>query len=1058
MPICLSSLIVGFCYTLLVLALPPKAQGADAPALLKDINVIPADISARDFVVSGNFIFFTAETSSSGRELWRTDGSQAGTILLKDIYPGPRWSSIEPMVPLVFNGTPSVVFAAEDDTHGKELWKSDGTPGGTALVADINPGKADSKPTNLKSYSLFGGGVVFSACEGTHGCEAWFLPSTGNHAALLIDINPGGASSNPANFIEADFGNWQAVLFTADDGSHGSELWGSQLQPGVAWLLLDLAQGPNSSSPTSLVFDAANKLLIFAADAGATHPVAAFRNKGRELWKWNGSGAGVLVADIIAGASGSSPEKLMAAGAWYNFTANQPATGRELWRTDSMNTALRKDVAPGALDSYIGNMTSVDQRLFFNATDRTVEGDPASHGHELWCSNNAPGGATELAADIWPGPQGSNPQSLFAYNSRVYFSADDGVRGRELWRATPSTPPSATLFADFEPGLTSSYPDGFFTKGGKLYFTANAGRRYLYMSDGTPAGTTPIVDLSSGGTQDSYPGQFVPFRNTLIFSASDGVHGWEPWRTDGSTAGTWLIKDIYAGSESSPGWTISSYTASGNYVFMNASDTAHGFELWRTDGTEAGTLMVKDILDGVIGSNPDYLADLGGILYFAATDKVHGRELWRSDGTGSGTYLLKDINPNAASSEPSGLTRVGSAIFFRASGGAPEGEELWKSDGTASGTVRVKEIRLGPVGSMPADFSEMDGIVYFSAGEAAHGIELWRSDGTENGTTMVADINNVGAGSSNPTRLYALGHRLFFQATRADTGRELWVSDGTTAGTSLVMDINPGPGDGTGWAYFGSVNGRLIFTADDGMHGLELWSSDGTAAGTTMLGDFMPGAYSSNPAIGIEYAGVLFFMVSTGADGRVLWRTDGTPSGTVKVGAISDGAQVEGLSSLAALNGTLLMQGYTASTGVELWSFQYDKCPADPAKLEPGTCGCGAADLDGNQNSIADCLYGPELAWRIDQAKSLMRAIKSPFGKKAKRARTQLRTLSYNIEKYAKTWFASLAVKKGKNIKKLSRRAAVSLRSVAASSATRLAGYKKLASASLKALAQAFVH
>src|SRR5262249_53417285 len=113
-----------------------------------------------------------------------------------------------------------------------------------------------------------------------------------------------------------------------------------------------------------------------------------------------------------------------------------------------------------------------------------------------------------------------------------------------------------------------------------------------------------------------------------------------------------------------------SYLTAANGVLMFAAgDATHGYELWRSDGTAAGTYMVKDIVPGSSGSNPQNLIVVGGRLYFTADDGVHGRELWTSDGTAAGTYMLQDIDPGSAASNPLSFYNSNGNLYFTANDG-----------------------------------------------------------------------------------------------------------------------------------------------------------------------------------------------------------------------------------------------------------------------------------------------------------------------------------------------------------------------------------------------------
>src|SRR6266581_889762 len=290
--------------------------------------------------------------------------------------------------------------------------------------------------------------------------------------------------------------------------------------------------------------------------------------------------------------------------------------------------------------------------------------------------------------------------------------------------------------------------------------------------------------------------------------------------------------------------------AVGPGLFFAASDGASGVELWKTNGTDAGTVCVKNINPGA-GSTPLGLTVFNGALYFLANDGSSGAELWKSDGTVAGTVRVKDINPGPIGSSTSGFTVFNGALYFAANDGT-SGVELWKTNGTEAGTVRVKDINTGAGSSSAFGFTVFNGIndgasgaLYFRAdGGAATGIELWKTNGTDAGTVLVKDIN-TGAGSSAPVGFTVFNGTndgangaLYFSAS---DGVELWKTDGTSNGTQLVKSWAVPSFPSSGFTVFhganDGANGALYFRADDGVSGLELWKSDGTTAGTVLVKD-----------------------------------------------------------------------------------------------------------------------------------------------------------------------------------------------------------------------------
>jgi ELWxxDGT repeat protein len=445
----------------------------------------------------------------------------------------------------------------------------------------------------------------------------------------------------------------------------------------------------------------------------------------------------------------------------------------------------------------------------------------------------------------------------------AYFVADDGVHGRELWRSDGTqagTRLVRNIRADAEGTARGSRPAHLTAVGDTLFFSADDGKHgpELWRSDGTRAGTVLVKDIAPTG--GSGPQELARLGRKIFFTARDGRHGRELWRSDGSRTGTVLVKDILPRAPYY-NFPINDVTSIGGKLFFAADDGATGSELWSSGGTRASTVLVRDIRlpkyeeADFPGSTPSGFTGFGGQVYFSADDGWRGSELWASDGTRAGTHLVKDIQPDEVydgSSHPGGFTVAGGRLFFAADGG-PDGRALWASDGTGAGTVLVKAIdptHPEPLdGGGPSGLTRLGTDVMFADNEGVHGRELWRSDGTADGTVLVEDVNPTSGtepNGSTPSALTTVGDRVFFVADDGTHGRELWTSGGTPDSTDLVADVNPchevQAGDGPVPGPLTRGGSGVYFSANDGVHGAELWTSDGTAEGTRMVMDINPAA------------------------------------------------------------------------------------------------------------------------------------------------------------------------------------------------------------------------
>jgi ELWxxDGT repeat protein len=314
-----------------------------------------------------------------------------------------------------------------------------------------------------------------------------------------------------------------------------------------------------------------------------------------------------------------------------------------------------------------------------------------------------------------------------------------------------------------------------------------------WVTDGTSGGS---FQLSSSIKYDGNSSGLL--NGKVIFSGNTPSTAQELFITDGTVVGTVLLKDINPGTNSS---SPDNFVLMNGILYFTAFTVAEGRELWRTDGTPNGTILVKDIVPGRASSDTTsnyHLYSTGSYLLLSAPTPSSGMELWKSDGTNNGTALLKDINPGAASSNPDNFNRYSSIVLFQATDSS-HGTEIWKTDGTSNGTMLLKDIYPGIKSSNPylgfSNLAVFNGRYYFSANDSTHGKELWSTDGTTQNTALVKDIEpGSGSGVNFFFSAMPVGNKFFFTASTTANGTELWQSDGTDAGTQLFKDILPGPG------------------------------------------------------------------------------------------------------------------------------------------------------------------------------------------------------------------------------------------------------------------------
>lgn len=442
------------------------------------------------------------------------------------------------------------------------------------------------------------------------------------------------------------------------------------------------------------------------------------------------------------------------------------------------------------------------------------------------------------------------------------------------------TAQSPILIKDIVPGTGGSTTpplSGEFTLDSLYFFRAAAQPNDVqyWVTDGTSDNTHFLKSIVPQNTSFTYQSHLFNHNHVAYFVSSDNINGNEGiWRTDGTTDNTYKFMDqcgIYCSRDYNN-------IVLGDKVLFTGTDSL-GEELWITDGSISNTQLVKDILIGKNGSNPDRFIRFNNEIYFTADNNGANRELWRSDGTPDGTHLFIDLNnTDTLGSNPFVQGVVNNTLYFTARGSASTGRELWKTDGTVNGTLLVKDINQGSGDGLSNGFAAVLGNdLLFPAFDSIHGREWWLTDGTEGGTRLLKELINSNTFGSGFRIINATDSLVIFWINDVIHGPEMWRTDGTPEGTYLLKDIYPGPQSSLQSPILPNIKykNRVFFPAVDDVYGMEIWETDGTTAGTKRLTDmyyfnvFGDDSRKDNLQVINNY---LYFTAATGEYGYEVWK------------------------------------------------------------------------------------------------------------------------------------------------------------------------------------------
>lgn len=853
---------------------------AGATKLVKDIERSSRLCEISEFVRAGDVLYFgTPANCRGGMALWRSDGTLPGTRTVGSFVPGPK--NLRRVQPLLAVGDLLYFGLSDGASLGSrlvELWRTDGTDAGTWLVREFDaPLGVEHHPYAPPTEAVVDGKLLFFVSTPGYSVTPWVSDGSPQGTHPLADVRTLGMFGVPVEYLEHD-----GVLFFVAPAPDGFELYRTDGTPAGTFLLHDL--GAPDEDDSSILPE------VEIGPDGAIWFAPTVSHNQREVWRTEGTAATTSRVATLPFAStwaltDGTHVVLEARRGIARVWRLDPATGALDPLLDfappplglnGLDVVARRD---GVL-FFMADIARLGEGPALWRTDGTVAGTfrlyegyayrdfvalgdgfafaPDTGGRpELWHSDGTTAGTVRIhgPADYW------GYESFVPLGDELLFVGDGGDFNADLHRTDGTA--GGTTSVRHLPGA----PNRVGTLGDVALLHIDG---TLWRSDGTSDGTYPVRELGVF-TWGSWPWQLTDVDGTLFFAvAGRGGTDNEIWRSDGTRAGTTLVADFPDGDGDVP----LLLTPFGDRLLFRRGPR----QLWESDGTSDGTRMLADVSDGDPATEIRDIHEHAGAAYVAvgsasATDGT----LLRVDG--DGTLAAQPV----ASAAVSSLTSFDGDLFFSAPS-APEVGAVWRSDGTAGGTAPIATFsalsrrRRPEIGKLLPGTDAM----YFSVGRRGR-TDLWRTDGTTAGTARVAALplppgatgkGIVGDGAVLDDLL------VFSFASDIDGGPNLWRSDGTESGTRSIATIFPY----LGLTSFTVANGKVFFVSPGYFFPSSLWVTDGTAEGTELLNDRV--LDGSLVAVGDQ---VYYCGIGAEIFRNELWRSDGTTIGTLPVFGRNDG-------------------------------------------------------------------------------------------------------------------------------------------------------------------------
>ena len=721
-------------------------------------------------------IFFSAEIDDKfTRKLWTTDGTEANTFQIDNLPDKDYYK------------TNNHLYYADNS----KIYKSDGTKANTIVVAE--------NFVEIKAVATYNNFMYYIAdiTQNYDNRDMGLYKTDGNTTTLLktfLGDQRLRVEGSPIDII-SKFDDTRFIVYLKTKDL-GNEPYISDGTEAGTYLLKDIVSGNGSSGPT----------------AHTNLPNGNIFNFGSQLWFTDGTESGTI--------------KLKSSRAFYITAFNNKgyfSTSAEFWETDGTIAGTKmifnnKD-GNGGIETIVNRGN--DLLLFLERGIHVFNGTSA----------NTTKIATPDITDIRP--------YFASTTTKTYFVANYKDEGYRLWSTNGTAAGTLSITPFWPNGQAPTFSMQIL--GENLIFSSGSnGGNYdtgeLWVSDGTDSGTKLLKDINKSGNLGSKPKFQTELNGKIYFSADDNIHGRELFVFDGTS--TSLVKDIFPGFNSSNPFDF--YVLNDKIIFK-AYTLEKGLELWITDGTEAGTKILKDInlngngflIDKQESVRIQNFYKLNNELYFYADNGIHGMELWKTDGTETGTFMIKDINDGAnASYRPALSSRPkfiehNNELYFSVSDRGSSNNlsrfEIWKTDGTTDGTesIATKNNNIKETGIF---FSFNNQFYFYGQDIITTKYDMYRTDFTT--TTKIEGIDGFRS-------YYPLNDKIYFNSSSANEGNEIWSLDKNDT-VALDTDIVAGPKGSTPSNFYIFKN-FLYFNISNENFQVELYRLSDTSAPEKIL-------------------------------------------------------------------------------------------------------------------------------------------------------------------------------------------------------------------------------